>query len=55
MVEVNLKAVYSYLGAILPTSGDCERCFSTAPYVDYKIRSDDVLHDLIFLINYLQQ
>ena len=29
---------YSYLGTILPTSVDCERCFSMAPYVAYKIR-----------------
>ena len=34
----HLQAAYSYLGTILSTSVDCERCFSTAPYVDYKIR-----------------
>ena len=38
-----LQAAYSYLGTILPTSVDCERCFSTAPYVDNKIHSDDIL------------
>ena len=36
--------IHSYLGTILPTSIDCERCFSTTPYVDYKIRSDDMLY-----------
>ena len=43
-----LQAAYSYLGTILPTSVDCERCFSTAPFVDYKIRSDGMLDALIF-------
>ena len=50
----HLQAAYSYLGTILPTSVDCERCFSTAQYVDYKIRSDDILDALIFLKNYLK-
>ena len=50
-----LQAAYSYLGTILPTSVDCERCFSMAPYVDYKIRSDDMLNAFIFLKkNYLK-
>ena len=31
-----LRAAYSYLGTILPTSVDCETCISAAPYVDYK-------------------
>ena len=43
-----LQAAYSNLGAILPTSVDCESCFPTAPYVDYKICSDDMLDALIF-------
>ena len=42
-----LQGAYSYLGSILPTSVDCERCFSMAPYVDYKIRSDNMLDALI--------
>ena len=42
------QAAFSYLGTVLPTNVDCERCFSTASYVDYKIRSDDVLDTLIF-------
>ena len=44
-----------YFGTILPISVDCERCFSTAPYVDYKIHSDDMLDALILLKNYLNQ
>ena len=51
----DLQAAYSYLGTVLPTSVDGERCLSTAPYVDYKIRSDDMLDALIFLGNYLKQ
>ena len=50
-----LQAANSKLGTILWTSVDCERCFSTASYVDYKIRSDDMLDALIFLTNYLKQ
>ena len=42
-----LQAAYSYLETILATSIDCERCFSTASYVDYKMRSDDMLDALI--------
>ena len=29
-----LQAAYNYLGTILQTSVDCERCFSMAPYID---------------------
>ena len=47
--------LHSYLGTILPTTVDCVRYFSTAPYVDYKIRSDDMLDASIFLKNYLKQ
>lgn len=53
-----LQAAYSYLETILPTSVDCERCFSTATYVGNKIRSrlsDETLDALIFLRNYLKQ
>ena len=45
------QAAYSYLGTILSTSVDCERWFSTPPYVDYKICSDDMLDVSIFLKN----
>ena len=50
-----LQAAYSYLGTILPTSVDCEWCFLTAPYVNYKIHLDDRSDALIFLKNYLKQ
>lgn len=53
-----LQSAYSYLETILPTSVDCERCFSTAAYVGNKIRSrlsDETLDALIFLRNYLKQ
>ena len=49
-----LQAGYSCFGSILATSVDCERCFSTASYVDYKICSGDMLDALIFLKNYLK-
>ena len=42
-----LQAGYSWI-YILPTSVDFERCFSTAPYVQFKIRSDNILDALIF-------
>ena len=29
-----LQAAFSYLGTVLSTSVDCERCFSTAPYIE---------------------
>ena len=48
-----LQGGYSYLGTIVPTSGDCKRSFST--YVDNKIRSGDMLDDLIFLKNHFKQ
>ena len=38
-----LQAAYSCLETIIPPSVDYERYFSTASYVDYKIRSDDML------------
>ena len=44
--DEHIQAAYSYLGTILPTSVDCERCFSIRPHVDYKIRSDDMLDAL---------
>ena len=40
-----MQSDYSYLGTILTTSVDYERCFSTAPYVGYKIRSDGMLDE----------
>ena len=39
---------------LIPTRVDGERCFSRAPYVDYKIHSDDMLDALILKKNYLK-
>ena len=50
-----LQAAYSYLATILPTNVDCRMCFSTVPYVGYKICSDDILDALICVKNYLKQ
>lgn len=52
-----LQECYKYLKTVLPTSVECERCFSTASYVGNKIRSrlsDETLNALIFLRNYLK-
>ncbi|XP_037823818.1 uncharacterized protein LOC119612145 [Lucilia sericata] len=52
-----LNITYKYLQTILPTSVECERCFSTAAYVGNKKRSrlsDETLNALIFLRNYLK-
>lgn len=54
----HIQAAYNYLLTIPPTSVDCERCFSSAAYVNNKIRSrlsDETLDALIFLRSYLKQ
>lgn len=53
-----LQAAYNHLLTILPTSVDCERCFSSASYIGNKIRSslsDETLDAIIFLRAFLKQ